>query len=522
MSDQEAMIPILRYLRERFDDLHQVARGGMSRIFRGIDKETSRLQAIKVMLPDQAENPVLRSRFLREMRLLKKWHHPNLIAVLQTREVPFLWFSMEFLEGFSLAEHLERMGPLPWPEVVRIALDTLEGLEFIHAQGYIHRDLKPGNLLLTRKGNVRIADLGLAGRPEPSGLTRVGQIMGTLHYMPPELLAGEGYDLRGDLYALGLILFECLTGERYFRQVEGGPLREASCDFEATLPPDLPPELLQLLRQLTVPYPEDRVADARTAREMLAPLASCEIRQSRLEAMQELVTLDLLTLGPLVDKLRFLSRVPAQLRSAYFEEPEHLHELRLHEWEVQRRTERFRGQSDDTSIVGIDTWKLLAADLANAMAPLLENLDWSRVESVLSVAEVTVEALRDSLTWGLVRPVEFCFPELARRFSRDLNLVLPEEEVPLYGFDDLEAIRAHLVEDLSLALEACARPNQWVAVILQHRIEDTEWILEIKGRDLRGSAPAVTRSLEGRGYRIEPHPAGGVILGSPALRRSDS
>jgi serine/threonine protein kinase len=514
------MRPILEYLTIRFQDLHQVARGGMSRIFRGLCPERGKLVAIKVMLPELAGKAVLRSRFLREMRLLKDWHHANLIEVYDAREVPFLWYSMEFLEGFSLAEHLEKMGPLPWQEVVSIALDSLAGLEYLHSQGYVHRDMKPGNLLLDRKGKIRLADLGLAGRPEPSGLTQIGQIMGTLNYMPPELLAGEGYGPQGDLYALGLILVECLTGRRVYQQVSGSSLRKADYAFDEAFSEDLPGEFRQLIEGLLMPAPARRMTSAKEARIQLEPLAACKVRQGRFEAMKELVNLDLRTLGPLVEKLRFLTRIPRELRSSYYEDPDHLHELRLHEWVIRQRTERFRGMTDETSIAGVDAWKLMAAELAQTMTPLLDSLDWNQAEKVLLVAEETTKALRRSLKWGQVAPLAHCFPRLEREFSRDLNLVLPDEEVPLYGFDDLSQIRSEIVETLAEVLTLCRRSNHWVAVILQHRVEEFEWVVELKGRDFLVRRSEVHPALAGRGVVVRDLERGGLELRWPALLQS--
>lgn len=517
------MRPVLDHLAARFEDIRLIGKGGMCRIYRARDRERQEIVALKVMEPALVDRGDLRARFLREMRLLKRWRHPNLIAVHDAREVPHLWFSMEFLEGFSLHEHLATMGALPWPEAVTVIDDVLAALEFVHGEGWLHRDVKPGNVLLDSTGRARLADFGLAGPPEGSGLTRMGQVMGTLVYMPPEVIAGGTTEARSDLYAVGLILFECLAGQRYFRSVAEGQLREPACDLEASLPGDLPEALRGLVHDLLQLSLERRPKDAAAARRVLRPLLGAPpADQERFHALRELVTLDLMTLGPLHQSLRFLAKLSQAQRSEYLEDFENLKELRLRSWEVERRTTRFERLSDDTSVKGVDAWKVLAADLGKSLRPMFEERNWERVHQAAEGVHVTVEALRRTLGWARVRPLETVYPLLAGRYRRDLKLVLPEQDVPVYGFPDAEEVRIRLVDEFARVLDRCHRADKLVALIVQHRVEQLEWVVELKGRDLRVD-PATLEGDPGGGLaRVSARGDGGLELRLPALLRMPS
>jgi serine/threonine-protein kinase len=178
-----------------------------------------RTVAVKVMLPSVAANSKAGERFAQECKLAGRLNHPNIVSVYDvgfvTPNEPYL--VMEYIDGQSLAQELSLKGPPPLEVAANIFTQVLRGLEEAHSAGIIHRDLKPDNILLQRKSNrldwVKIVDFGIANLADGSKrLTKVGAFIGTPNYMAPEQFKSKPLDIRVDLYSLGIVLFETLTG----------------------------------------------------------------------------------------------------------------------------------------------------------------------------------------------------------------------------------------------------------------------------------------------------------------------
>ena len=202
--------------------------GGMGEVYRAMDTRLGRAVAVKVIAADLAGDPSLIHRFEREARAAGALNHPNLCSVFDVGlhdGTPFV--VMELLEGESL-HHRLRQGPLPLRKALEGAAQIARGLAAAHAKGMVHRDLKPANVFLTRDGRFKILDFGLAKltRPDltaaakddtvPLTRTMPGVLMGTIGYMAPEQVRGEDADSRSDVFALGAVLYEMLTGTRAF------------------------------------------------------------------------------------------------------------------------------------------------------------------------------------------------------------------------------------------------------------------------------------------------------------------
>ena len=226
--------------------LERVGSGGMGVVYRGYDAHLEREVAIKVLNPGTIADDLSRKRFRNEAHALSKLNHPNIATVhdFDTQEGrDFL--VMEYIEGVNLTDKLA-LGPLPEEEVFRLGTQLCEGLAAAHAHGVIHRDLKPGNLRLTTEGRLKILDFGLAKLRQPILQDRgavstlcTEDFAGTLPYMAPEQLTGEEIDVRTDIYAVGLVLYEMLTGQRPFAELRSGKL------FDAILhQPPIPPSML--------------------------------------------------------------------------------------------------------------------------------------------------------------------------------------------------------------------------------------------------------------------------------------
>lgn len=259
-------------LPERFVLLRPLGRGGQGEVWLAEDRVLGQRVALK-LIRDGGGNDG-RERTLQEARVGREVSHPNLIRVFDVLDLPgLLVVVMEWVEGGSLKERL-REGPLPADQVVRAAEQTLDVLAHLHGKGIVHRDVKPSNLLFDRDGQVRLADLGLVRHLERSAdLTRTGVTVGTPDYMSPEQLRGEAPSPAADLYALGVTLFELLTGARPFAgssdfAVAHQHLTEPPPDLRRGRP-DCPRWLAAFVRRLLEKRPADRWPDAAAAREAL-------------------------------------------------------------------------------------------------------------------------------------------------------------------------------------------------------------------------------------------------------------
>jgi non-specific serine/threonine protein kinase len=270
-------------VREQFAHyriLRELGRGGMGVVYEAIDERLQRRVALKSIRGDQLDE-TMRKRFWREARTAASVNHPHLCQVFDIGEVdgnPYL--AMELLEGRSLAERIVE-GPLPVDETIQIALDLLAALDALHGEGLIHRDVKPANVFLTRHG-VKLLDFGLAahtwagvlavsGTATAEGLTLPGTIVGTPFYMAPEQARGEPPTSATDLFAVGAILFEMLTGRRAFERTSIG---EVLLAVQTANPPALTgsPALVAVDRILHVALAKRPDERYQTAAGMVKPL----------------------------------------------------------------------------------------------------------------------------------------------------------------------------------------------------------------------------------------------------------
>jgi serine/threonine-protein kinase len=226
------------YLLER-----ELGRGGMATVYLARDVRHKRLVALKVLHPELAHT-LGPERFQREIELAARLQHPHILTVFDSGEAAGqLWFTMPYVEGESLRDRLRRDGRLPVEDALRIAREAAQALQYAHDHGVIHRDIKPENLLLTTDGNTLVADFGIARvlAGTDSRLTESGLAIGTPVYMSPEQAAGDpGLDARTDVYSLGAVLYEMLTGEPPF----SGATPQAVIAKRLSTPP-VPPRVLR-------------------------------------------------------------------------------------------------------------------------------------------------------------------------------------------------------------------------------------------------------------------------------------
>ena len=204
-------------LGQRYEILKLLGQGGMGAVYKARDREVGQLVALKVIRPDLASNSEIIARFKQELILARQVTHKNVIRIYDLAEVEGVKFiTMEYVEGEDLRSVIHEKSKLPREEVVEIMRQVCSALEAAHGVGVIHRDLKPQNIMRDKAGRVLVMDFGLARTLEGTGMTETGVMVGTLEYMSPEQALGRTLDPRSDIFALGLIFYELLTGKRPF------------------------------------------------------------------------------------------------------------------------------------------------------------------------------------------------------------------------------------------------------------------------------------------------------------------
>jgi eukaryotic-like serine/threonine-protein kinase len=247
-----------RYRVER-----ELGGGAWAKVFLARDEELNRPVAVKILDERFAADEAFRARFSREARVAAGLSHPNVVTVFDVGEAdgrPFI--VMEYIEGRTLADRLREEGPLPPDEVERLGRQVCAGLEHAHEHGLVHRDLKPANLIEREDGTVKIADFGIARAAEETELTEVGTIIGTAAYLAPEQAEGGAVTPQTDLFALGLVLHELLTGARPWQVEHLADLARRRQTVPAPLPRETPHGLAETVDRCLQFEPQDRPGSA--------------------------------------------------------------------------------------------------------------------------------------------------------------------------------------------------------------------------------------------------------------------
>ncbi|HET9226645.1 MAG TPA: serine/threonine-protein kinase [Thermoanaerobaculia bacterium] len=233
-----------RILGNSYRIVEKVGEGGMGAVYRAVDLMLDRDVAIKAIRPELAREPEIVERFRSEARLLARVSHPAIATIYSFfQDGDDLFLAMEFVRGRSLSRVLESEGALPWDQAVRLLSSAMEGIEVAHRAGIIHRDLKPDNLMITEAGSVKVMDFGIARAAGSGHLTRTGLLVGTLRYMAPEQIQGEEADHRVDIYALGAVLFQTVTGRAPFEGKSDYAIIRAQIEEMPPLPSTVVPEV---------------------------------------------------------------------------------------------------------------------------------------------------------------------------------------------------------------------------------------------------------------------------------------
>jgi eukaryotic-like serine/threonine-protein kinase len=297
-----------------------LGRGGMATVELAEDTQLRRKVAVKRLVASLAGDEVFQERFFREARMAAALSHPNLVAVYDVGDedgVPYI--VMEYVDGETLAELMAREGPLPPGRAVDLLLQVCAGLEHAHAAGLVHRDVKPQNVMVRGDGAVKIADFGIARTMQATQLTQVGTVLGTAAYLAPEQASGEPVTAAADIYSLGAVAYELLSGrmpyefqtltELVVKQQEPPPPLTEAPELDGPVrrclaydPEDRPRSAAELARELAAASPEPPTeplpaAQVTAATEVMAPSRTIHISRRALLAIGALVAAALIVLG---------------------------------------------------------------------------------------------------------------------------------------------------------------------------------------------------------------------------------
>jgi len=256
-----------KILRDRYRLEEQVGQGGMALVFQAHDALLNRRVAVKIMRPDLTRDPQFRERFRQEAEAAAPLSHPHLAGVYDFgEEEGLLFIVMEYLPPRTLKDLMRERGRLPVGIALEIGIQICDGLKYAHAHGIVHRDIKPQNVLFTPDGHVKITDFGIARALSAPGLTATGEVLGSVHYLSPEQARGERVTERSDVYSLGVVLYEALTGQVPFDA--DNPVAIALKHVQETPPPvtslnpEVPPALAYVINKAMKKDPAARYANA--------------------------------------------------------------------------------------------------------------------------------------------------------------------------------------------------------------------------------------------------------------------
>ena len=274
-------------INDRYQIIKSIGEGGMANVYLAYDTILDRNVAVKVLRGDLATDEKFVRRFQREALSASSLSHPNIVEVYDVGEDNGEYYIvMEYVEGKHLKALLKKRGKLTVPEVIDITLQITNGLSVAHDSYIIHRDIKPQNILILENGMIKITDFGIAVAMNATQLTQTNSVMGSVHYLPPEQASGKGATLQSDIYSIGILMYELLTGKLPFRgdnavEIALKHLKEPMPSIRDEIP-DIPQSVENIILKATAKNPKNRYSDAR---EMHEDLKTC-LDESRVNELK--------------------------------------------------------------------------------------------------------------------------------------------------------------------------------------------------------------------------------------------
>ena len=252
-----------RVLNDRYEVESTLGRGGMAQVYRATDRVLGRPVAVKVLSRKLSGDAKFLTRFRREAQASAGLNHPHVVSVYDTGAHDELhYIVMEYVEGETLGALMAREGPLPPERAVHIAADVAEALEAAHRKGLVHRDVKPGNVMIDPEGRVKVMDFGIARAAADDTLTQTGLVLGTAAYLSPEQARGEAIDARSDIYSLGCVLYEMLTGRTPFEADSSVAMAYKHVNEEPDAPAGIPADIAAVVMRSLEKDPDRRFQSA--------------------------------------------------------------------------------------------------------------------------------------------------------------------------------------------------------------------------------------------------------------------
>ena len=241
-----------KLLDDRYEILEVIGEGGMAVVYKALCHRLNRYVAVKIMRDDMAADDEFRQRFCAESHAVAMLSHPNIVAVYDVSHNDTMeYIVMELVDGITLRQYMDKRGAVPWREALHFTKQMAKALSHAHERGIIHRDIKPQNVMLLKDGTIKIADFGIAAL-ENEMHEENGQAIGSIHYIAPEQARGELPDARSDIYSLGVVMYEMLTGKKPYEGDSIGEIAVKHMNAEAVMPRDLVPDIPEELEAITM------------------------------------------------------------------------------------------------------------------------------------------------------------------------------------------------------------------------------------------------------------------------------